>query len=69
MFFHQERAEEKACKENPHPVRELRDSTEMGVVSLVIAEDVVVVQSVSHVRLVATPWTAAHHASLSLTIS
>ena len=29
----------------------------------------VVVQSVSRVRLVATPWTAAHHASLSLTIS
>lgn len=47
MFFHQERAEEKACKENPHPVRELRDSTEMGVVSPAIAEDVVIVQSLS----------------------
>ena len=31
--------------------------------------DIVVVQSPSHVRLFATPWTAAHQASLSLTIS
>ena len=30
---------------------------------------VVVVQSPSHVRLFVTPWTAAHQASLSLTIS
>ena len=30
---------------------------------------VVIVQSPSHVRLSATPWTAAHQASLSLTIS
>ena len=29
----------------------------------------VVVQSMSHVRLFATPWTAAHQASLSSTIS
>ena len=29
----------------------------------------VVVQSLSHVRLLVTPWTAAHQASLSLTIS
>ena len=29
----------------------------------------VVIQSLSHVRLFATPWTAAHHASLSFTIS
>ena len=29
----------------------------------------VVVQSLSHVRLFATPWTAAHQASLSFTIS
>ena len=28
-----------------------------------------VVQSLSHVQLFATPWTAAHQASLSLTIS
>ena len=65
VFFHQERAGEKACKENPHPVRELRDSTEMGLVSLVIAEDVVV-QSLSLVRLFVTPWTAALQASLSI---
>ena len=68
VFFHQERAGEKACKENPHPVRELRDSTEMGLVSLVIAEDVVV-QSLSLVRLFVTPWTAALQASLSFIIS
>ena len=30
---------------------------------------VVVVQSLSHVRLFMTPWTAAHQASLSFTIS
>ena len=30
---------------------------------------VVVVQSLSHVQLFATPWTAAHQASLSFTIS
>ena len=30
---------------------------------------VVVVQSLSHVRLFVTPWTAAHQASLSFTIS
>ena len=30
---------------------------------------VVVVQSLSHVRLFATPWTAARQASLSFTIS
>ena len=30
---------------------------------------IVVVQSVSHVWLLVTPWTAAHHASLSFTIS
>ena len=30
---------------------------------------VVVVQSLSRVRLFATPWTAAHQASLSITIS
>ena len=30
---------------------------------------VVVVQSLSHVRLFATPWTAAHQASLSFTVS
>ena len=30
---------------------------------------VTVVQSLSHVRLFATPWTAAHQASLSFTIS
>ena len=29
----------------------------------------VVIQSLSHVRLFATPWTAAHQASLSFTIS
>ena len=29
----------------------------------------VVVQSLSHVRLFVTPWTAAHQASLSFTIS
>ena len=29
----------------------------------------VVVQSLSHVQLIATPWTAAHQASLSFTIS
>ena len=29
----------------------------------------VVVQSLSHVQLFATPWTAAHQASLSFTIS
>ena len=29
----------------------------------------VVVQSLSHVHLIATPWTAAHQASLSFTIS
>ena len=28
-----------------------------------------VVQSLSHVQLFATPWTTAHHASLSITIS
>ena len=31
--------------------------------------NVVVVQSLSHVRHFATPWTAARQASLSLTIS
>ena len=31
--------------------------------------DVVVVQSLSRVRLFVTPWTAAHEASLSFTIS
>ena len=31
--------------------------------------DFVVVQSLGHVRLFATPWTAAHQASLSFTIS
>ena len=30
---------------------------------------VVVVQSVSHVQLLATPWTAAHQVPLSFTIS
>ena len=30
---------------------------------------VVVVQSLSHVRFLATPWTVAHQASLSITIS
>ena len=30
---------------------------------------VVVVQSLSHIRLLVTPWTAAHQASLSFTIS
>ena len=30
---------------------------------------IVVVQSFSRVRLLVTPWTAAHHASLSFTIS
>ena len=34
-----------------------------------LLEDTVVVQSLSHVRLFATPWTAAHQASLSFTIS
>jgi len=27
------------------------------------------IQSLSHVRFLATPWIAAHHASLSITIS
>ena len=31
--------------------------------------NVVIVQSLSHVRLFATPWTAARQASLSFTIS
>ena len=30
---------------------------------------IVVVQSLSHVQLFAAPWTAAHQASLSITIS
>ena len=34
-----------------------------------IMSGVVVVQSLSHVQLFATPWTAAHQASLSFTIS
>ena len=34
-----------------------------------IPMSLVVVQSLSHVRLFATPWTAAHQASLSFTIS
>ena len=34
-----------------------------------VAQGVVVVQSLSHVQLFATPWTAAHQASLSFTIS
>ena len=33
------------------------------------SKGIVVVQSLSHVRLLATPWTAAHQASLSSTIS
>ena len=35
----------------------------------VFIDGVVVVQSLSHVRLFATPWTAVHQASLSFTIS
>ena len=38
-----------------------------GIILYLIS--VVVVQSLSHVQLFATPWTAAHQASLSLTIS
>ena len=34
-----------------------------------LADKVVVVQLVSHVRLFTTPWTAAHQASLPFTIS
>ena len=34
-----------------------------------LAHAVVVVKSLSHVQLFATPWTAAHQASLSFTIS
>jgi len=30
---------------------------------------IVVIQSLSHVRFFVTPWTAAHQASLSFTIS
>ena len=30
---------------------------------------VAIIQSLSHVRLLETPWTAAHQASLSFTIS
>ena len=37
--------------------------------SLVLHKFFVVFQSLSHVRLFATPWTAAHPASLSSTIS
>ena len=35
----------------------------------ILSDDVVVVQSLSCVRLFETPWTAAHRASLSFTIS
>ena len=34
-----------------------------------LSSEVVVVQSLSHVRLFVTPWTVAHQASLSFTIS
>ncbi|WP_207636063.1 hypothetical protein, partial [[Clostridium] symbiosum] len=36
---------------------------------VIIMHFVVVVQSLSHVQLLATPWTAARQASLSITIS
>ena len=36
---------------------------------LITSDSIVVVQSPSRVRLFATPWTAAHQAPLSLTIS
>ena len=39
------------------------------LVQLSVHFDVAVVQSLSHVWVFATPWTAAHQASLSLTIS
>ena len=40
-------------------------SLEYKLISLIV----IVVHSLSHVRLFVTPWTAAHQASLSLTIS
>ena len=41
----------------------------LGLVWFGFGSTVVVVQSLSHVRLFVTPWTAARQASLSLTIS
>ena len=35
----------------------------------ILNQEVVVVQSLSHVQLFATPWTTAHQASLSITMS
>ena len=40
-----------------------------GVGEISIGKDVVIVQLLGHVRLFATPWTAAHQVSLSSTIS
>ena len=37
--------------------------------SMIFRKDVVVVQSLGRVRLFTTPWTAAHQAPLSFTIS
>ena len=42
---------------------------ELTLIFLKLSPKVVVVQSLSHVQLFVTPWTAAHQASLPLTIS
>ena len=46
-----------------------RSCTQGSHILVGMADKVVVVQLVSHVRLFVTPWTVAHQASLSFTIS
>ena len=51
-------------RENPCPVDVL------GILTRIVASPgVVAFRSLSHVQLIATPWTAARQASLSFTIS
>ena len=59
-----QKKEEKKRKENITYIRPLRELVLSFHCKLVL-----VVQSLSHVRLFVTPWTAAHQASLSFTIS
>ena len=50
-------------------VKCLISGTQEVIILIATVIVIIVVQSLSHVQLFATPWTAAHQASLSFTIS
>ena len=66
-YYSRNPLENRGCWSQKTGVAESRepDSRENGAVRLVEAFSFSSVQSLSHVRLFATPWAAAHQASLS----